>query len=84
VTDSGQAQHFEGVFGAARRAGWLPPAGSGDGPRVDHVGFGLVLGEDGKKFKTRCARRARGAAGLSAHPFPSSPALPLARRPSFP
>ena len=23
------------------------------GPRVSHVGFGLVLGEDGKKFKTR-------------------------------
>jgi hypothetical protein len=22
-------------------------------PRVSHVGFGLVLGEDGKKFKTR-------------------------------
>eukprot|EP00877_Chromochloris_zofingiensis_P000176 jgi/Chrzof1/10159/Cz04g31050.t1 len=30
----------------------LPPT-SCQLPRVSHVGFGLVLGEDGKKFKTR-------------------------------
>lgn len=54
VTDCGQAQHFEMVFAAARKAGWLPPAGTkGAKPRIDHVGFGLVMGEDGKKFKTR-------------------------------
>ncbi len=48
VTDSGQADHFAQVFQVARRAGWLP-----DRVRVVHVPFGLVLGEDGKKFKTR-------------------------------
>eukprot|EP01025_Chloroclados_australasicus_P018212 TRINITY_DN1944_c0_g1_i1.p1 TRINITY_DN1944_c0_g1~~TRINITY_DN1944_c0_g1_i1.p1 ORF type:complete len:627 (-),score=96.29 TRINITY_DN1944_c0_g1_i1:791-2671(-) len=48
VTDSGQEQHFRLVFGAARKCGYLQPH-----HRVDHVGFGLVLGEDGKKFKTR-------------------------------
>ncbi len=48
VTDSGQADHFAQVFQVARRAGWLP-----DRVTVVHVPFGLVLGEDGKKFKTR-------------------------------
>ena len=51
VTDSGQSQHFAGVFSAAKKCGWLiEPA---DFPRVDHVGFGLVLGEDGKRLRTR-------------------------------
>lgn len=53
VTDMGQATHFDMVFAAARRAGYLPPKDSKEPPRVSHVGFGLVLGEDGKKFKTR-------------------------------
>ncbi len=48
VTDAGQAPHFAQVFQVARRAGWLP-----EGVEVVHVPFGLVLGEDGKKFKTR-------------------------------
>ncbi|KXZ44683.1 hypothetical protein GPECTOR_63g12 [Gonium pectorale] len=49
VTDVGQSQHFELVFGAAKKAGWLVEGG----PKVSHVGFGLVLGEDGKRFRTR-------------------------------
>lgn len=49
VTDAGQATHFNTIFSCARRAGILHPAVH----RVDHVGFGVVLGEDGKKFKTR-------------------------------
>lgn len=48
VTDAGQANHFAGVFQVARRAGWIP-----DDVEIVHVPFGLVLGEDGKKFKTR-------------------------------
>jgi arginyl-tRNA synthetase len=48
VTDAGQASHFAAVFQVARRAGWIPP-----GCRVEHVPFGLVQGEDGKKLKTR-------------------------------
>ena len=36
------------MFACAERAGFLRP-----GVRVDHVGFGVVLGEDKKKFKTR-------------------------------
>jgi arginyl-tRNA synthetase len=35
------------VFAGAKKAGWLTTQ------RAEHMGFGCVLGEDGKKFKTR-------------------------------
>ena len=49
LTDAGQSLHFAMVFKAAEKAGYLDPAKV----RVDHVPFGVVLGPDGKKFKTR-------------------------------
>ncbi|ESO11007.1 hypothetical protein HELRODRAFT_72621 [Helobdella robusta] len=49
VVDSGQAIHLNGVFDAGAKAGWFDPAKI----RVEHIGFGVVLGEDKKKFKTR-------------------------------
>lgn len=49
VTDIGQATHFAMLFKAAEKAQWLDR----EKTRVDHVPFGLVLGPDGKKFKTR-------------------------------
>ena len=49
VTDAGQALHFEMIFKAAEKAGYLDRSKV----RVDHVPFGVVLGPDGKKFKTR-------------------------------
>lgn len=48
VTDAGQSQHFEMVFSAAKLAGYVPETSS-----LEHVPFGLVQGEDGKKFATR-------------------------------
>jgi len=49
VTDAGQSLHFQMVFAAAQRVGiWDSHA-----VRLDHVPFGLVLGADGKKFRTR-------------------------------
>ena len=54
VTDAGQANHFAGVFQVAQRAGWIPDAG-----RLQHVPFGLVQGEDGKKLKTRAGDTVR-------------------------
>jgi arginyl-tRNA synthetase len=48
VTDAGQAQHFDMVFQAARKAKFVP-----DHVSLEHVPFGLVQGEDGKKFATR-------------------------------
>ncbi len=49
ITDSGQSLHFQMLFAAAQKIGWLDP----NKIEVDHVGFGLVLGADGKKLKTR-------------------------------
>ncbi len=58
VTDAGQASHFKMVFAAAERAGFVPSQKGGAGApppstRIDHVGFGLVLGADGKRIRTR-------------------------------
>lgn len=55
VTDAGQATHFAMLFAAAQKAGYLDP----HKVRVDHVPFGLVLGPDGKKFKTRSGETER-------------------------
>jgi arginyl-tRNA synthetase len=55
VVDSGQSVHLQGVFDAATRAGWVDPQRH----RVEHVGFGVVLGEDKKKFKTRSGETVR-------------------------
>jgi len=54
VTDVGQSQHFAQVFQVAQKAGWLT-----DQVQCIHVPFGLVLGEDGKKFRTRSGETVR-------------------------
>ncbi len=51
VVGSPQAHHFAQVFAVSRMAGWVP-----DGGVLEHVGFGSVLGPDGKMFKTRDGR----------------------------
>lgn len=43
-----QRQHFQMIFQAAREAGW-----AGDTVREEHIGFGSILGPDGKMFRTR-------------------------------
>jgi len=48
VTDSRQAQHFAQVFLIARKAGFV-----GDNVSLEHVPFGMMLGTDGRPFKTR-------------------------------
>ncbi|MEY3825603.1 MAG: hypothetical protein RLZZ148_415 [Cyanobacteriota bacterium] len=48
VTDASQGNHFAQVFQVACKAGLLP-----EDVQIVHVPFGLVLGEDGKKLKTR-------------------------------
>lgn len=59
VTDAGQSTHFKQVFDAAKKAGFIGKKGADDEksstslPRIDHVGFGLVLGSDGKRIRTR-------------------------------
>ncbi|MER5299129.1 arginine--tRNA ligase [Streptomyces lasiicapitis] len=48
VVDVRQSLHFRMVFEAARRMGWL-----NDDVTAHNMGYGTVLGADGKPFKTR-------------------------------
>ncbi len=43
-----QRQHFELVFAVAALAGWLPAS-----IRAEHVGFGSILGTDGRMLRSR-------------------------------
>lgn len=49
ITDVGQMPHFVSVIEAAEKIGWHTPPTT----RCEHMGFGIVLGEDGKRFRTR-------------------------------
>jgi arginyl-tRNA synthetase len=55
VIDAGQSTHMAMVFAAAERAGFVDRLKV----RLDHVPFGLVLGPDGKKFRTRSGETER-------------------------
>jgi arginyl-tRNA synthetase len=48
VVDARQKLHFQQVFSVARQAGYVASR-----IQLEHVGFGVVLGDDGKPFKTR-------------------------------
>ena len=48
VVDVRQGDHFAQVFAVCRKAGWLPAD-----VEAQHVGYGLVLGPDGRPYKTR-------------------------------
>ncbi|MER7773410.1 arginine--tRNA ligase [Streptomyces sp. NPDC096191] len=54
VVDVRQSLHFKMVFETARRAGWL-----GDEVTAHNMGYGTVLGADGKPFKTRAGETVR-------------------------
>lgn len=47
-TDARQAYHFKQVETVARKAGFLP-----ENVAYDHAPFGMMMGDDGKPFKTR-------------------------------
>lgn len=54
ITDAGQANHFYMCFDAGKEAGWI-----NNNQRLDHIGFGVVQGDDGKRFKTRSSETVR-------------------------
>ncbi|WP_420451088.1 arginine--tRNA ligase [Ilumatobacter sp.] len=54
VVDAGQSQHFQMVFAVAEMAGWLD-----DSTEAVHVPFGIVLGPDRKRLKTRSGEPVR-------------------------
>src|SRR3989304_1648597 len=55
VIDAGQSLHISMIVKAAEKAGYLDPKKV----QVDHVTFGVVLNEEGKKFKTRSGETER-------------------------
>lgn len=48
ITDYSQEDHFKMCNSAANQIGWVDK-----GQKLEHIGFGTVQGEDGKRFKTR-------------------------------
>ena len=48
VVDTRQDLHFKQLFTASRKAGWLP-----ENVSAEFIGFGTMMGKDGKPFKTR-------------------------------
>ena len=48
VVDTRQKLHFEQLFTTSRKAGYLP-----ENVSAEFIGFGTMMGEDGKPFKTR-------------------------------
>jgi arginyl-tRNA synthetase len=54
ITDAGQSNHFHMCFDAGKEAGWV-----NNNQRLDHIGFGVVQGDDGKRFKTRSSETVR-------------------------
>ncbi|CAI9401766.1 Arginine--tRNA ligase [Aestuariimicrobium sp. T2.26MG-19.2B] len=73
VTDARQGGHFAQVFAAARKAGFLP-----DGVEVEHVGYGMVLGDDNKPLKSRDGSAAKLVDLLDAAEEVSAPSIALA------
>ena len=55
VVDAGQSLHFQMILKAAEKAGYYDPKKIS----FEHVPFGVVLGPDGKKFKTRSGETER-------------------------
>ena len=48
VVDARQSQHFAQMFSICRKAGFAP-----ESMKLEHIGFGVMMGDDGKPFKTR-------------------------------
>jgi len=48
VVGSEQADHFKQLIDVAKKAGWLT-----NNQKVEHIGFGMVLDENNKRFRSR-------------------------------
>ena len=73
VVGTPQQFHFDLVFAVSRKAGYLPPEVS-----AEFVGFGQVLGADGKKFSTREGTAVTLDSLLDAAEAEAAPAIALA------
>jgi arginyl-tRNA synthetase len=59
VTDGRQQLHFQQIFAAFRKWRAAPGTPHSAFPKLAHVWFGSILGEDGKPFKTRSGETVR-------------------------
>ncbi|MGJ3509036.1 arginine--tRNA ligase [Enemella sp. A6] len=73
VVGAPQATHFKQVFAAARKADYLP-----EDVDAVHIGFGSVLGTDGKPFKTRAGKTVTLMSLLDEAEEQAAPAVALA------
>jgi len=73
VVGTPQQFHFDLIFAVSRKAGYLPPEVS-----AEFVGFGQVLGADGKKFSTREGTAVTLNSLLDAAEEQAAPAIALA------
>ncbi len=73
VVGTPQQFHFDLVFAVSRKAGYLPPD-----VVAEFVGFGQVLGADGKKFSTREGTAVTLDSLLDAAEAEAAPAIALA------
>jgi arginyl-tRNA synthetase len=48
IVDSGQTEHFKQIFDTAKRMDWIKPT-----QHVEHINFGIVKGDDGKRIRSR-------------------------------
>jgi arginyl-tRNA synthetase len=48
VVDSGQSIHFKQIFYVAEKMGWINGK-----QHIEHINFGIVKGEDGKRIRSR-------------------------------
>ncbi len=52
IVDKGQRLHFEMIFDLAKEAHWVDEQQK----TLNYISFGLILGKDHKKLKTRCGK----------------------------
>ncbi|MGW5668642.1 arginine--tRNA ligase [Micromonospora sp. NPDC003776] len=72
-----QRRHFEMVYAAAAQAGWLvPPA------RAEHIGFGSILGPDGRMLRSRAGESVK-LVGLLEEAVARATALARERNPEL-
>ncbi|WP_446217433.1 arginine--tRNA ligase [Micromonospora sp. IBHARD004] len=72
-----QQRHFEMVYAVAEQAGWLaPPA------RAEHVGFGSILGPDGRMLRSRAGGSVK-LVGLLEEAVARATALTRSRNPEL-
>lgn len=68
-----QTYHFNQVFAVCRKAGYLP-----DDVSAEHAGYGLILGADGKRLRTRDGGTMKLVDLLNAAEEKASPPIALA------